>query len=77
MMIRKMLKIITMQTSTLYVDEADAANPKPLQLTASITPFGLQKLGEQVNTWQFWTAGSERKSKGSSGSSERVVQSMG
>lgn len=59
----KIFKIITMQTSALYVDDADKSNPKPLSLTTDITPFGMQKIGEQVNTWQFWTPGTPSATK--------------
>jgi hypothetical protein len=59
----RILKVIKMQTTDLYLDDSDAKNPKPLKMTTSITPFGLAKLGEQVNTWQFWTPGTPPKEK--------------
>ena len=57
------LKIITMQTTSLFVDDSDASNPVPLKLTSELTPFGLENLGTQTNTWQFWTPGTPAATK--------------
>ena len=38
------------------------AAPRPLQLTSSLTPFGMN-MGTQVNTWQFWTPGTPAAAK--------------
>ena len=65
----KILKIITMQSSDLWVDDAVPTNPKPLKLTSTLgvsLPFGIGphlNLGTQVNTWQFWTPGTPAAAK--------------
>jgi hypothetical protein len=51
-----LLGIITMETSTFYVDESDPSNPVPCAEFDNLTPFG-RAIGSEGATWVQWTPG--------------------
>jgi len=51
----KVLKVITMSTTDLFIDQTDKAHAVPLFMTEELTPLG-RHLGTQNHTWTNWTA---------------------
>ena len=51
----KILKIITMSTTTLWINQADKAHAIPIAMSEDLTPLG-RHLGTQNHTWTNWSA---------------------
>jgi len=57
-----LLKIIKMQTTDFYVNQT-GAKAVPLFLTSALTPFGMQQVGSQNQSWTSWELGAQPAKK--------------